>query len=353
VTLTPLPFHPDDEIIEEGEEETFRRLASVMDFGTHHARDADRSHGRRSHAKCLGALRGELRVSPDLPPELAQGLFGSPGGYDVVARLSHLPAERLDDRMVSSVRGLALRVFGVKGEPLPDHEGGFQDFVLDTGKSFNVRKPATLLAGMGAVEATGPLPQGFKAAVSHAARAVNSALDKVGLFSDNLDVLGHKPRHPLTESYYSQAPLRWGRFVAKFGMIPVATGAVRPIEIDGPDALRSAVQSWCAANELRFTVAAQLRVDAEEMPIEDAHKEWPEELSAYRAVGEVVFAPQDALDADREELVNNSAFSPWKGIEDHRPLGGIMRARRYVYRHLSEQRFREMEAAGTGHDRVP
>jgi hypothetical protein len=201
-----------------------------------------------------------------------------------------------------------------------------------------------LLAGMGLVEATGPLPQGFKAAVSHAARAVNAALEKVGLESGNLDVLGHPRRHPLTESYYSQAPLRWGRFVAKFGVFPQVPEADRFIATDDPDALREAVRGWCTGRELRFTVAAQLRTDGERMPIEDAHQEWPEELSPYARVGEIVFPVQDPCDPAREERVNRATFSPWKGVEDHRPLGAIMRARRYVYEVLGRKRLRELEA---------
>jgi hypothetical protein len=343
VALAPLPFQPTDEILEADEEEMWQRLVTVMDVGERHARDADCAYGRRSHAKCLGALRGELQIAPNLPAELAQGVFATPRAYDVLARLSHLPAERLDDRMVSSTRGLALRVFGVEGDRLPGHEGRFQDFVLDTGKSFNTRNTKTLLAAMGIVEATGPLPQGFKAAVSHAARVTNAALAKAGMASANLDVLGHPLNHPLGEAYYSQAPLRWGPFVAKLGVIPDAAPDIGDLDVTDPDSLRSAVQTWCTAEDLRFTVAVQLRVDADAMPIEDASKEWPEALSPYVPVGQVLFPRQDPFDPAQEHLVNRSMFSPWYGIEDHRPLGSIMRARRYVYRVLGEKRLQEMQ----------
>ncbi|HZG46452.1 MAG TPA: catalase family protein [Allosphingosinicella sp.] len=336
----PIPYHPDQETIEADEEVISRRIAAVMDWGEEHARDPDCRYGRRSHAKCLGALAGQLEIAAGLDGALAQGLFARAGRYRVLARLSHLPAERLDDRLVSSVRGLALRVFGVEGEPLDGHEGGTQDFVLDTGKAFNARNPKGVLAGMTTVEATAPLPQGFKAAVSHAARIVNSGLDQVGLASANLDVLGHPRRHPLGEGYYSQAPIRWGDYVAKFGLVP-QQGQGGDIATDAPDALCDAVRSWCSGKETRFTVAAQLRVDADRMPIENARREWPEELSPYAPVGEIVFPAQDPFEAERLQLVEEAAFSPWHGLEDHRPLGAVMRARKYVYRALAEKRMRE------------
>jgi hypothetical protein len=181
--------------------------------------------------------------------------------------------------------------------------------------------------------------------VSHAARIVNSALDHAGIASANLDVLGHPRRHPLGEAYYSQAPIRWGHYVAKLGLVPEpAQGG--DFAADAPDALIEAVRAWSAGNETRFTVAAQLRVDADKMPIENARVEWPEALSPYAPVGEIVFRPQDPFDADRLREVEDAAFSPWNGLEDHRPLGAVMRARRHVYRVLADKRHQERAADG-------
>jgi hypothetical protein len=77
------------------------------------------------------------------------------------------------------------------------------------------------------------------------------------------------------------------------------------------------------------------------MPIEDAAREWPEDLSPYCEVGELIFHPQDPLDPARQEQVDRLAFSPWNATEDHRPLGRIMRARRHVYAVLSQKRLGE------------
>lgn len=45
-------------------------------------------HAVRSvHAKSHGILEAELTVLPDLPPELAQGMFAVPGVYQAVLRI--------------------------------------------------------------------------------------------------------------------------------------------------------------------------------------------------------------------------------------------------------------------------
>jgi hypothetical protein len=44
----------------------------------------------------------------------------------------------------------------------------------------------------------------------------------VGLDSANLDFFGHPPKHPLADTYYSQAPIRYGDYVAKVSVAPTA-----------------------------------------------------------------------------------------------------------------------------------
>lgn len=52
---------------------------------------------RGAHAKAHGLLLGRLEVLPDLPPELAQAAFATPGMHDVMLRLSTNPGDILDD----------------------------------------------------------------------------------------------------------------------------------------------------------------------------------------------------------------------------------------------------------------
>ncbi len=336
----PLPYHPDIESIDPGEPALFDRIAAVMRAGGKVARDGAGPGGRLSHVTTIAALKGEVTILPDLAPELAQGLFVPGRAYPVVARLSHLPGEDLDDRGVSSHRGLSIKLFGVAGAPLAGHEGGTQDFVLENVAEFNVATPAQFLLAISTVEAAAPLPQGAKATVSAAARGVNRALGAVGLASPNLDILGHPRRHPLAEPFHSQAPIRWGGHVAKLAAFPAEDQRDLPFDADAPDALREATAAHIAEHGATYMLAAQLWTDADAMPIENARTPWPEELSPHRPVATLRFPPQASASPTRIAAIDALAFSPAHAIQAHRPLGGIMRSRIALYTALGLERRR-------------
>jgi hypothetical protein len=53
---------------------------------------------------------------------------------------------------------------------------------------------------------------------------------------------------------------------------------------------------------------------------------------------------QDFDFPERWEWGNKLSFSPWHALEEHRPLGGINRARRIVYPASSELRHENLNA---------
>ena len=64
----------------------------------------------------------------------------------MIARPSHVPGDLDDNRKVSGSRGFSMKVLGVERPKLPLHEDQTtQDFVLDTGKVFNVVGANTFL----------------------------------------------------------------------------------------------------------------------------------------------------------------------------------------------------------------
>lgn len=74
--------------------------------------------------------RGELRVLPDLPEHLRQGIFATPTTYPIIVRLSNTSGAIRSDQ-VRGVRGLAIKVLGVQGpRVLPDDDATTQDFVF-------------------------------------------------------------------------------------------------------------------------------------------------------------------------------------------------------------------------------
>ncbi len=335
------------ERIEPGEEAIFDGIIQAMRAGGLITQKRYGHAVRTSHAKAHGLVTGELRVLDDLAPELRQGLFATPRTYPVVVRLSHVPGELLDDRRVSTPRGMALKILGVEGEMLPEHQGeATQDWVLDTGKTFIAPGAKVFLAQITATEAAATLPEGVKAVVSTVSRATNKALAAVGLGSANLDFYGHPFLHPLAEPYYSQCPLRYGEYVAKLGVLP-DNDALRALEgqaldLQGENGLRDVVSDFFRANAAEFTVAVQLCTNLDRMPVEDATVEWPESDSPYRPVARLVIPPQDAFSPARRQAVDDDlAFCPAHSLAAHRPLGSINRARMKAYKVMGQARRRE------------
>jgi hypothetical protein len=329
-------YRDDVEEVEPDEQETFDRIIETMAGGGRITRERYGRSVRTSHAKAHGILKGELRVLENLPPELRQGLFAEARTYPVVARLSHVPGEFLDDRRVSTPRGMSLKIIGVEGEMLPSHEGEVtQDWVLDTGKVFIAPTAKVFLAQITATEAAMPLPEGVKQAVSATSRAANAALNAVGLDSANLDFYGHPFNHPLAEAYYSQCPFRYGNYIAKLRVRPdmprlheLLQAGFTPADEDG---LRTAVVEYFRDNPAEYEVDIQLCTDLERMPVENANTEWPEEQSPYRPVARLILPPQDAFDVRRQALDEELLFCPSHSLVAHRPLGSIMRARLKAY----------------------
>ncbi|MET7243253.1 catalase family protein [Methylobacterium sp. EM32] len=334
----PLRFDPSFESVPPDEEEVQAEMIRV--FETIQATTLkDYGHAVRGvHAKSHGLLTGRLTVLPDLPAALAQGLFAAPGTYDAVLRLSTNPGDILDDS-VSTPRGLAVKVIGVPGERLPGAEGDSQDFVMANAPAFTAPDAKAFLKSLKLLAATTDTPQVFKKVLSAALRGVESAIEAVGVKSGTIISLGgHPETHILGETFYSQAALRWGDYVAKVAVAPVSpaltalTGAA--LDVNGqPNGLREAVSEFFAAHEGVWELRAQLLTDRDAMPVEDASIPWPEERSPYFPVARITVAPQESWSEDKvRRLDDGLAFSPWHGIAAHRPLGSVMRVRRAVYR---------------------
>ena len=183
----------------------------------------DYGHAVRSvHAKAHGILAGTLRIETDLPPELAQGLFSRPGEHKAFLRMSTNAGDILPDA-ISLPRGLALKVLDVEGERLPGAEGTTQDFVMVNGTVFQAKSADEFLGNLKLLAATTDRAEGLKVAASTVLRGVGKALGAVGIESTKLQSLGGAPNvDPLGETYYSVTPFRYGAYIAKFSIAPVA-----------------------------------------------------------------------------------------------------------------------------------
>ena len=341
------------EVCPAGEDQTIADIVASMIHESQKVAAREGHTVRASHAKASAILKGEMRVLEGLPPELAQGLFAAPRTYPVVVRMAQGPGEHLPDS-VSTHRGLAIKVLGVDGSTIAGHESRTQDFVFATGAVFpNADAPAFLTAMKG-LEAGAGGHAGLKSAVSAMTHAIDKAVTAVtGDHSPLMDFFGHTPRHPLTDTYYSQAALRYGDYVAKLSAVPVSVGQATlgdgPLETaDDPDTFRDVTVAYFDRDAAEFEIRVQLCTDLGVMPVEDASVRWNEDLSPYRAVARLVLPRQAAMSETRRAFVTERmSFRPGHSLEAHRPLGSLMRARLKTYPALASYRRNQNGAEAT------
>jgi Catalase len=335
----PIRFSPSLERPDVNEAETTQGLIATMRY-INEKTLADGGHAIRSvHAKSHGILQGYLEVDADLPGDLAQGMFAKPGRYPVVMRLSTIPGDILDDS-VSTPRGMAVKIIGVEGERLEGSVGDVtQDFVMINGPAFGAPTPKKFLSVLKLLAKTTDEFEWLKKILSAVMRQVQRLIVAVsGRPNVTVATLGGQPEtHILGETFYSQAPVRFGDFIAKIAVAPISpelTALIQaPLKVNGvPNGLREAVVDFFKKSGGVWEVRAQLCTDLELMPIENAAVVWPEEKSPYRPIARITVKPQRAWSDARSSAVDDGMlFSPWHGLAAHRPLGGIMRVRKAVY----------------------
>ncbi len=346
MTQPPVRYRPDVEETKEDEQETIQQLNETFDVILERTAE-DYGHAVRAvHAKAHGVLQGEFVVRDGLPPELAQGVFATPGTHKAYLRLSTNAGDILPDA-ISLPRGVAIKVFDVAGERLPGSEGTAQDFIMVNGKVFQAKTADKFLGNLKMLAKTTDRMEGTKKVMSAALRGVNKALVAVGIESPAIASLGGAPNaEPLGETYYSAVPFRYGEYLAKFSLAPVSpemralTG--QEIDIDGrEDAIREEVQREMRSMAAEWEFRVQLCRDLDAQPIEDPTAEWDEEAYPFQTVASIRVPAQDSWDeATRRTIDEETRFSVWTGIVDHQPLGNINRARRDTYRHSADFRAR-------------
>ena len=338
VHSAPVLYTPSVEQIDAEEHEVFADLDQTLSKIREKTFE-DSGHARRSvHAKAHGVLRARMRVLGGLPETLAQGLFAQAGEYDVLMRFSTNPGDVLDDK-ISVPRGLALKVFGVPGERLPGSEADVtQNFVFADSPAFSAPNAKTFLGSLKPLAATTDVAEGAKKALSATLRVAERVVEAFGGQSSTLISMGgHPMTHVLGASFYSGAALRYGRYVAKFAMVPVSAELAaltdQEVGLDGrPNGLREELVTFARGHRMEWELRVQLCTDLESMPVEDASVPWPEDQSPYVAVARITAEPQAGWnDAIQKVSEDGMFFSPWRGVAAHQPLGNVMRSRKAAY----------------------
>lgn len=347
-TNLPLPYTDDLETIPADEADDIQRVVDALESIL--ARSQAKSGQFRGdvHVKTHGYAQGEFRVLPNLPDELAQGLFEHDGVYPVVVRFSNA-ASRIQPDAVPDGRGMAIKVLEVRGDVVlaDEQRGQTQDFVMINHPVFFARNVKDYLR----------LEQVLVQADDSSLAALQGALtggEWNPLHWHWREILtvgriaGQLPAHPASNTYFSMAPIRFGKYVAKYRVKPAGDRHDSYLELvkslgSQADAMRLALEETLRTRKLLFECQVQLRTSEKTMPIEDASAGWPESESPYRTVAHLLLPRQEIAALRQQDACQNLSFTVWHALAAHRPLGGINRVRRATYTLSSAWRRRQAE----------
>lgn len=345
VRLTPLKYRPIYEVLEsheasteDGLQHTLRKISETTYKHSGHA-------SRSVHAKSHGLIQAEIEIYKDLPDYLAQGIFAVPKKLPLAMRFSTVPGDMLDDK-VSTPRGLAIKIIGVDGERLRGSEGDTtQDFLFVNGPSFVSSNAKQFLSSLKLLASTTDIAPNFKIHLSKILQKTSKLVESFGGNSAFIKSLGgHPETNLLGETYYSQAPILYGDYMAKVSLVPICPELIeltnKPVDLtNASDGLRKAVVDFFTGNTAVWELRIQLCTDIQKMPIEDSSVVWPEDISPYFPVAKITAKPQIAWSPLRSRIVDDGMrFSPWHGVKSHRPLGSVMRLRKMAYEMSSKFR---------------
>jgi catalase len=344
VTAGYLPYSDSVEHKQDNEDQIISQITAAMAGIAETMADRFRHAMRPVHAKSHGLLKAQLRVYDNLPEYLAQGLFARAENYPAIMRFSTTPGDILSD-MISVPRGLGIKVLGVQGQMLPENEGAnTQDFVLVNGKVFGAKNAAEFLEGQKTLGQHITDDPGIKQIVSEVARGTNAVLTAFNEPNPTLANIGYPKTQILAETYGSHAPIRFGDYFGKIIVTPYSANLKRlgedKFHTHGHySALKENIQDFFNTETAVWEIEVQLCTDLDKMPVEDAATPWPEDLSQYIPIGQIVATPQKTYSPARRVYVDDHlSFNPWHALEAHRPLGNIMRARRAAYAAARDQR---------------
>lgn len=330
---------------------------------------------RGVHAKSHGCVTATFEVLPNLQASLQHGVFAQPGKqYSAWVRFSNAAVAVTPDSKPGSngagpihgSRGMAIKLMGVEGPSLGFvHGAATQDFLM-------VNQPVFAFANVEDYEALSQVlledkdvpdrffqrlpPPGTQAPTASQLRAFKTLQLIKRIQSSAVEgetgAFQVPPSSPVDNDYFSAAPFLLGPDqVMRFRARPVAPSHDTP-DISDSNYLRTAlVQRLCnkEAGDVVFHFEVQVRQADSIDPVKDienASEGWPDEIP-YQPVATLTIPLQKFDTPEQREHCERLVFTPWHGLEAHRPLGGINRLRRAVYEASAMFRNLPKEPAGS------
>ena len=220
------------------------------------------------------------------------------------------------------MHGMAVKVLGVKGTPaLEGSDREEQDFILIDSESFFVPDVKMMLELMTA------------RATSVAAKDPKVMTEFAQNHRDIATAVAAAKKHlssPLTTQYWSTVPFKLGAGAVKYTILPSGDNKSGDVPAASLNHLRAALTSKLGTGDYgaQFEFCIIPQADPGDNPVENPMVPWKAEPIA---VGTITVAPQAVDTPERMKEAEDLSFDPWHALAEHRPLGGINRARRAVY----------------------
>lgn len=283
-----------------------------------------------------GVAYGTFRIRPDLPKELAVGLFAGTE-YPAWVRFSSDTLPTLTD--FKSTLGIGIKLFDVPGPKVfgDPHDSTF-DLILQNFDVFFVDTAADMCAFTRA----GVVDHDYGPYL--AAHPTTAKL---------LDEMAKPVASVLDARYWSGVPFRFGgQQFAKYKLEPtVDADPITSAPVD-PTYLAADLRARLNAGEVRFRFSVQFRTDPAAMPLDQATVRWEESVSPPIHVADLILPKQDIEARGQDAYGENLSWNIWRVTEDHQPVGSIAEARRAVYAAPAAQR-RDVNGVPTGEPSVP
>lgn len=330
-------LQPGQELVPSDEAQTVENIKTLL------STQLERQYGaegqpflRDTHPKSNGCLRLDFAVQDDIPPEFKHGVFAEPRTYRGWLRFSNAAPELTPD-LDKDFRGLAIKLFEVEGErlPVPGDEQHTQDFLFIAFPGFFAGNPKDFFAFFDATFNGDEIDQAeYFLARPRALRNTKLGRQRFG--------------NPLDITWFSVAPFLIGPRNDDGSGLAVKYKVENCVPREDPipddpsyDYLREAMERRLAEEDHCMWFSMQKQGDPREFPIEDTLAIWDEEESPFIRVARITVPKQSFGSPAQLEFCENLSFNPWHGLEAHRPLGGINRARRDEMKAISDLRLRQ------------
>ena len=331
---------------------------------------------RGVHVKDHGCVTARFTVLDALPEHLRVGIFAQPGRvYDAYIRFSNASVTIASDSQVDNdgvpthgSRGMAVKLLGVTGVPLIATFGPMtQDLLMVNQPVFAFSNVEDYVALSQIMLDDRDDPQRFfkdrmrikdgKPDVTDAMTARTLGTVKIVKRVQSATIppaYQAPPSSPVDNRYFSGAPFLFGDDrVMKFSANPINAGGADAPDVSDPDYLRKALHkrlTMPGAGDIVFEFQVQVRAATElsstiDTDIENACCEWDDQTFPFETVATITIPPQDFETEKQCAACERLIFTPWHGIAEHRPLGGINRLRRAVYEASAQLRLMPKEPA--------